>query len=161
MFLGVWWIGAEVTFSGPADIALCTADRLDEADAAVGAGEIAASSLDAFGRGVADLPIGVTDYATAVRVQGDQIFPEPDPGPALAGRSVDQVLADARESAAAANLSATDRVWSAGSWTTPDCLLANLIAVFVAGSSLVQVTNVDPAAQARRRTIEKVTRELA
>ena len=80
VFLGVWWIGAEVTFSGPADIALCTADRLDEADAAVGAGEIAVLSLDAFGKGVADLPIGVTDYATAVRVQGDQIFPEPDPG---------------------------------------------------------------------------------
>ena len=33
-------------------------------------------SLDAFGRPVPDLPIGVTDYATAVRVHGDQIVGE-------------------------------------------------------------------------------------
>ena len=78
-------IGAEVTLTGPADVALCTADRLGEADDAVGIGEIAVLSLDAFGKGVPDLPVGITDYATAVRRQGDQIFPEPDPGPALAG----------------------------------------------------------------------------
>ena len=46
-------------------------------------------SLDAFGRPAPDLPIGVTDYATAVRVHGDQIVAEQHPGPALAGRSVD------------------------------------------------------------------------
>ncbi len=71
------------------DIALCTAERLDEADA-TGAGEVAVLSLDAFGRPVPDLPIGVTDYATAVRVHGDQIVAERHPGPALAGRSVER-----------------------------------------------------------------------
>ena len=76
--------------SGPAeaDVALCTADRLAEAEAAVGPGEIAVLSLDPFGKPVADLPIGVTDYATSVRVHGDQIIPERHPGPALDGRSV-------------------------------------------------------------------------
>ena len=52
-------------------------------------------------------------------------------------------------------------MWSAGSWTTPDLLLANLLAVYVAGSSLVQVRNADPAIQTRRRTLEKITKDLA
>jgi uncharacterized protein (TIGR03089 family) len=158
--LGVWWIGAEVTLSGPADLALCTADRLDEADAAVGTGEIAVLSLDAFGKGVAGLPVGVTDYATSVRLQGDQIVPERNPGPALAGRSVDDVLSAARDSAAARGLTKTDRVRSAGSWATPDSLVDNLLAVFISGASLVQVTNSDLGARERRRMTEKVTREL-
>lgn len=38
-------------------------------------------SLDAFGRPAPDLPIGVTDYATAVRVHGDQIVPNRARGP--------------------------------------------------------------------------------
>ena len=39
VLFGVWWIGAEVVLGhgrSDADIALCTADRLDEADDAVG-----------------------------------------------------------------------------------------------------------------------------
>ena len=62
-------------------MALCTADRFAEADAAVGPGEIAVLSLDPFGKPVPDLPVGVTDYATSVRVHGDQIIPERTPGP--------------------------------------------------------------------------------
>ncbi|MBJ7464797.1 MAG: TIGR03089 family protein, partial [Mycolicibacterium sp.] len=40
VLLGAWWIGAEVVFGrdDTTDIALCTADRLDEADAAAGMG---------------------------------------------------------------------------------------------------------------------------
>jgi uncharacterized protein (TIGR03089 family) len=155
--LGVWWIGAEVVFGGDAEVALCTADRLDEADAAAGMGEIAVLSLDPFGKPVADLPVGLTDYATAVRVHGDQIVPERSPGPALAGRSVDQVLAAASEQAQARGLTAADRVWSAGTWDSPDALIENLLAVFAAGASLVQVANPDPGAQQRRREMEKVT----
>ena len=75
VLFGIWWIGAEVVLDGPtADIALCTADRLPEADDAVGAGEVAVLSLDPFGKPAADLPVGVTDYATSVRVHGDQII---------------------------------------------------------------------------------------
>ncbi|QZH58105.1 TIGR03089 family protein [Mycolicibacterium farcinogenes] len=162
VLFGVWWIGAEVVLGGgsdnPADIALCTRDRLDEADDAVAGGEVAVLSLDPFGKPAADLRIGVTDYATAVRVHGDQIVPERVPGPALAGQSVAEVLEAAHNAAAAQGFTGSDRVLSTASWNTPDELVQNLLAVFAAGASLVQVTNPDPDTQDRRRTTEKVTR---
>jgi uncharacterized protein (TIGR03089 family) len=161
VLLGVWWIGAEVVHSGAADFALCTAERLDEADQAVAGGEVAVLSLDPFGKPAPDLPVGVTDYATAVRVHGDQFITEPTPGPALSGRSADEVLAAASESADASGLVAGDRVMSSLPWSSPDEVVANLLAVFVAGASLVQVANPDPAALERRRTTEKVTRDLS
>jgi uncharacterized protein (TIGR03089 family) len=159
VLFGIWWIGAEVVLDGgAADIALCTADRLSEADDAVGAGEIAVLSLDAFGKPVADLPVGVTDYATSVRVHGDQVSPERHPGPALDGRSVADVLVDAQASAAAQGFTAGDRVMSMAGWDAADELTANLLAVFAVGASLVQVANPDASALDRRRQMEKVTR---
>jgi uncharacterized protein (TIGR03089 family) len=162
VLLGIWWIGAEVVLNASqeegADIALCTVVRLDEADAAVGSGEIAVLSLDPFGEPVADLPVGVIDYATSVRVHGDQISPEQHPGAALDGRSVFDVLAGAQASATAQGFTAGDRVMSTAGWRTADELTDNLLAVFAAGASLVQVTNPDPAALDRRRQMEKVTR---
>lgn len=163
VLFGVWWIGAEALWGpdvpdGAADAALCTVDRLDQADAAVGLGEVAVLSLDPFGRPVPDLPVGVTDYATAVRVHGDQIVAEPDPGDALNGRSAADVLAAARESAAAQGLTDADRVLSTLGWDTADDLVERLLAVFVAGASLVQVANPDPGLMDRRRATEKVTR---
>lgn len=160
VLFGVWWIGAEAVLAGPADLALCTTERLDEADDAVAGGEVAVLSLDAFGRPAPDLPIGVTDYATAVRVHGDQIVPEPRPGPALGGRSVDDVLADCQTSAAARGLTSSDRVLSGKPWTEPAELVDNLLAIMAVGASLVQVANADPDAQSRRIETEKVTRVL-
>ncbi|OQZ99752.1 TIGR03089 family protein [Mycolicibacter algericus DSM 45454] len=165
VLFGVWWIGAEVLLGDAApdaDIALCTADRLDEADAAVAAtgGEVVMASLDPFGRPAPDLPVGVTDYATAVRVHGDHLDPERSPGAALAGSSADEVLALCEKSAAATGLTAADRVWSANDWQTPARLIDNMLAVFAVGASLVQVGNPDPDVQARRRESEKVTRAL-
>jgi len=162
VLFGIWWIGAEVLLDGlqeeGADIALCTADRLSEADDAVGAGEVAVLSLDPFGKPAADLPVGVTDYATSVRVHGDQISPERHPGQALDGRSVADVLAGTQASAAAKGFTAGDRVLSMARWDTADELTDNLLAVFAAGASLVQVANPDPAGLDRRRQTEKVTR---
>ena len=155
---GVWWIGAEAVLTGPADVALCTRERLDEADDAVAGGEVAVLSLDPFGKPAEDLPIGVTDYATAVRVHGDQIVPERHPGPALAGRSVAEILQASRNAAAAQGFTAHDRVLSTAAWDTADDLVEHLLSVFVAGASLVQVVNPDPAALERRRSMEKVTR---
>ena len=143
VLFGIWWIGAEVVLTGDADIALCTADRLSDADDAVGAGEVAVLSLDPFGKPAADLPVGVTDYATAVRVHGDQIVPERRPGPALDGRSVAEVLAAAEASAAAQGFTRGDRVMSTAGWTTAEQLIDHLLAVYAAGASLVQVTNPD------------------
>jgi uncharacterized protein (TIGR03089 family) len=158
VLFGIWWIGAEVVTAGEADVALCTADRLPEADVAAGAGEVAVLSLDPFGKPAADLPVGVTDYATSVRVHGDQISPERHPGQALDGRSVVDVLAAAQSSAAAKGFSRDDRVMSMAGWATADELTDNLLAVFAAGASLVQVANPDPAGLDRRRQTEKVTR---
>ena len=161
VLFGIWWIGAEATLEGPADIALCTRDRLDEADAAVNGGEVAVLSLDPFGKPAADLPVGVTDYATSVRAHGDQIVPEGRPGPALAGQSVTELLAAADDSAAAQGFTAGDRVLSTASWKSAAEVVDRLLAVFTAGASLVQVANPDPAAQDRRIQTEKVTRVLS
>lgn len=162
VLLGIWWIGAEAVLESGAstDIALCTAERLDEADAAVGMGEVVALSLDPFGKPVPDLPIGVTDYATSVRVHGDQIVPEPRPGPALDGRGAPEVLAAATASAATQGLTATDRVLSSAQWNTPEQLVDNFVAVLATGASLVQVANSDDGRRERRIATEKVTRDL-
>jgi uncharacterized protein (TIGR03089 family) len=158
VLFGVWWIGADVLLDGSdADIALCTAERLDDADA-TGASEVAVLSLDAFGRPAPDLPIGVTDYATAVRVHGDQIVAEQHPGPALAGRSVEQVLDACQKAAAAKALTADDRVLSTASWSTADDVIDGLLSLLAVGGSLVYVANPDPAGLPRRRETEKVTR---
>ena len=162
VLFGVWWIGAEAVLTADAaDIALCTVDRLDEADSVVEpGGEVAVLSLDPFGRPAPDLPIGVTDYATAVRVHGDQIAAERHPGPALAGRSVEQVLADCEKSSAAKGLTAKDRVLSTASWLGPDEVIDGLLAIMAVGAALVQVANPDAAALPRRIETEKVTRVL-
>lgn len=158
VLFGLWWIGAEAVMgAADADVALCTADRIDEADQAVGTGEIAVLSLDPFGAPVPDLPVGLTDYATAVRVHGDQITPERLPGPALDGRSVDRVLAEAGDAAQAAGLAPGARVLSTAPWITADDVVTHLLAVFAVGGSLVQVAHPDPGAMERRRTMEKVT----
>jgi uncharacterized protein (TIGR03089 family) len=102
--------------------------------------------------------VGVTDYATAVRVHGDQIVAERNPGPALAGRSVDEVLAACQTSASTRGLTPGDRVLSTASWDGPNDVIEGLLAVLAAGGSLVQVANPDPAALPRRIETEKVTR---
>ncbi|BBX17955.1 TIGR03089 family protein [Mycolicibacterium duvalii] len=160
VLFGVWWIGAEVVLSGDADVALCTADRLGEADAAVGMGEVAVLSLDPFGKPAPDLPVGVTDYATAVRVHGDQIVPETVPGPALEGRSADDVLAAARASADAQGFTASDRVLSTRAWDSADDIVERLLAVYIIGASLVQVANSDTSLLERRRETERLTKTL-
>lgn len=161
VLFGIWWIGAEVVLGGSqgesADIALCTADRIDEADAAVGMGETAVLSLDPFGKPVPDLPVGLTDYATAVRVHGDQIVPERQPGAALEGRSVTDVLAAAQASAAAQGITGSDRVLSTAPWDTADDLIDRLVALYAVGASLVFVANPDASLAERRWQTEKLT----
>lgn len=156
VLLGAWWAGLEVTLDADpdADAALVTSDRLDDvADVP----EVAVLSLDAFGRPVPDLPVGITDYATAVRVHGDQFRPTGTGAATLDGRSVDDVLAAARAAAAADNVTGSDRVLSTRSWTTPDELIAGLVSVLAVGASLVQVNNPDADAIERRVGAEKVT----
>ena len=162
VLLGIWFIGAEVVLGQDGcDIACCTVDRLDEADAAVGSmGDVVVFSLDAFGKPVPDVPFGITDYATSVRAHGDQIAKERQPGPALNGLSASEILSAATTSATARGLDSTSRVLSSASWDTADAVVDRVLAVLVAGGSLVQVAHPDASAQARRREAEKVTAEL-
>ena len=158
VFLGIWWAGGEVALGDDlsgVEVALVTANRLDEVDAV---GEVAALSLDAFGRPVADLPVGITDYASTVRVHGDQ-FRSAGAGAALGGAEVDEVVRSAAAEAQRLGLTPTDRVLSTAAWDTPEAVVTNLLAVLAAGASLVQVAH--PADQTRRVESEKVTRQLA
>ena len=158
VLLGAWWAGAEVvlTADDTAELALVHGSRIDEAGDIP---EILALSLDAFGKPVPDLPIGVTDYATSVRVHGDQFRPT-GAGAALDGRSVEEVLAEARTRAQAHSLQTGDRVLSSLPWGTTEELIDGLLSVLVSGSSLVQVNNPDPTKTDRRTTTEKVTKTL-
>lgn len=158
VLLGCWWAGVEVVLEPDpdSDLALITADRLDEA---ADAPEVAVLSLDAFGRPAEGLPVGVTDYATSVRVHGDQFRPDPAPAGAAAlnGRTVAEVLADAAESVSRQGFSVTDRVLSTTDWGTADEVVDGLVAVLSAGASLVQVTNPDADRMDRRAESERVT----
>lgn len=155
VLLGCWWAGTEVVLhpDPDADLALVTPDRLDDAD---GVAEVAALSLDAMGSPVRDLPVGVTDFAGAVRVHGDQFRPGGFRA-AIDGLSVGEVLTQARRSAAEQGISAGDRVLSSSPWTTATELIDGYVAVLFAGASLVQVVNPDPAAAERRVATERVT----
>ncbi|NMM84152.1 TIGR03089 family protein [Rhodococcus sp. SRB_17] len=158
VLLGVWWAGCEVVLSpdSNAELAFVTEDRLDDvADVP----EVAALSLDAFGKGLSDLPIGVADYATSIRVHGDQ-FRSAGAGSALEGRTVAETLLAAQESAIARELTSADRVLSSQAWDSAQELIDGLLAVFAAGASLVQVAHPDAEATARRVGTEKVTKQF-
>ena len=163
VLLGAWWLGCEVTVdpdaAADAHAALVTEDRLDAVN---GVDEVAALSLDPFGRGLDDLPVGVTDYATTVRVHGDDFFPSAIAGdaPALAGDTVEQVLARARERAEALGIAPGARLLSQREWDDADALVDGLLAPLAARASLVQVRGADPAALDKRRASEKVTADL-
>jgi uncharacterized protein (TIGR03089 family) len=124
---------------------------------------VVALSLDAFGKGITGLPPGVVDFATEVRLQGDEFVPweqVPDSAPALDGATVSEVLAGARARATELGLSRTDRVLSTLDWNTAEGLRDGLLAVLAAEASLVQVRNADEAALARRATTERTTLRL-
>ncbi len=161
MLLAAWWCGAEVVI-GAADLVVCDAARLDLALAAAPVNGVVALSLDAFGKGLPGLPAGVVDFATEVRLHGDDFVPwAPVPGdaPALAGASVDEVLARARSRGAELGLSAGDRVLSTLDWSG-EGLADGLLAVLAAGASLVQVANADGTRLARTAESERTTARL-
>lgn len=165
VLLAVWWCGAEVVLDPVgADLILCDTDHIDVALAAAPPNGVVALSLDAFGKGLSGLPAGVVDFATEVRLHGDDFdpwAPLPDTAPALGGASVSQVLAAARSRAVGLGLGASDRVLSTLDWADPDSLTDGLLAVFAAGASLVQVRNPDPARLERRAADERATQRLS
>jgi uncharacterized protein (TIGR03089 family) len=173
VLLAAWACGAEVVTPGgavgagtggpPADWLLTDAAHLDAALAAHPAGGVVALSLDPFGKGLSGLPAGVVDFATEVRLHGDEFVPwEPVAGdaPALAGAPVGAVLAQALARADALGLARGDRVLSTLGWDTAEHLRDGLLAVLAAGASLVQCRHADPERLDRRAATEKATRLL-
>jgi len=163
VLLGAWWCGAEVVGDPDgADLVLCDAGRIDLALSVAPPHALLALSLDAFGKGLTGLPDGVLDFATEVRLHGDDFVPwQPVPGsaPALDGVPVDAVLADARARAAALGLTSSARVLSTREWSDPDGLRDGLLAVLAAGASLVQCRNADGDLN-NRATSERTTHRL-
>ncbi|MCX4092125.1 TIGR03089 family protein [Nocardia sp. alder85J] len=153
--LGCWWAGVEVVLQPDADaeLALVTLDRVDDVAEVA---EVAVLSLDPMGAPVRGLPVGLTDFATAVRTHGDRFHPG-GAGVALSGLPVAEVLNRARKSAARQGFTADDRVLSEGGWGTPGELIDGLLAVWSSGASLVQVVDADPAQRDHRRASERVT----
>ncbi|PSR68820.1 TIGR03089 family protein [Nocardia sp. MDA0666] len=155
VLLGCWWAGTEVVLrpDTDAELALVSAARIDEAGDIA---EVAALSLDPMGMPVADLPVGITDYATSVRGHGDQFHPA-GAGAALDGATVAETVTAARASAERQGFGASDRVLSTTDWDTTAHLIDGLLAVYAAGASLVQVTAPDPARLEHRIGTERVT----
>ncbi|MBC3193784.1 TIGR03089 family protein [Pseudonocardia sp. C8] len=166
VLLAGWSCGAELVGDpAAADVVLVDAARLDTALAA-GAATVVAFSLDAFGRGLTGLPAGTIDFATEVRVHGDEFVPwDPVDGdaPAWDGASGAQVLDAARARAPELGIAAGDRVLSTAGWDSAEGLRDGLLAVLAAGASLVQVVNPsgDAAALDHRAETERCTVRLS
>jgi uncharacterized protein (TIGR03089 family) len=105
----------------------------------------------------------VIDYAVEVRLHADDFAPDapvPAAAPALAGASVDEVVAASRARAAELGLATGDRVLSTLDWPFPDGVIDGLLTVLAVGGSLVQCRNTAPAALARRAETERTTARL-
>ncbi|GAA1876317.1 TIGR03089 family protein [Pseudonocardia ailaonensis] len=164
VLLAAWSCGAEVVAEpADADWVLCDSDRIDLALAAAPAGGVAALSLDAFGRGLDGLPAGVVDFASEVRLHGDEFVPwepvAPD-APALDGMPSEELAARSSERAAALGLSSASRALSTRSWSSREDLTHGLLAVLAAGASLVQVANPDETRLDRKYETERCTTRL-
>jgi uncharacterized protein (TIGR03089 family) len=156
---GIWWAGAEAVIGAghAAAVAFCARSEIDDADA----DEVVALPLDPFALGVADLPTGITDFGSTIRVHAD-VFSPVVPGPtALDGRTTDEIVTAAREFASTAGIDASSRVLSTRHWDAADDVVANLLATMVVGASLVQVAHADVAATADRARTERVTVSLS
>ncbi|AZG44810.1 TIGR03089 family protein [Gordonia insulae] len=148
ILLGAWWAGAHVRLPGGDDLetgslgaAVTSADRIDRYD---DVDELLVASLDPFAMGVRDLPVGVTDFASAVRVHGDQYNPpRTASGPALDGAGTETVITTARAAAQADGITTGARVLTTRPWQTASAVVENLVAPLLAGASLIAVAHAD------------------
>ncbi|RZT88207.1 uncharacterized protein (TIGR03089 family) [Pseudonocardia sediminis] len=165
VLLALWSCGAElVTDPATAQWVLTDSEHLDTALGAGPEGGVVALSLDAFGKGLTGLPAGVIDFATEVRLHGDEFVPwEPVPADAVVwdGATGDDVLTAAREAAGVLDMGAGDRVLSTREWNTPEGLREGLLAVLAAGASLVQCRHADVSRLDHRAETERCTLRLS
>ncbi|WP_461166926.1 TIGR03089 family protein [Tsukamurella serpentis] len=156
ILFGAWWAGCEVRFGESGAVTFCAPERIDEADG----DEILAVGLNAFGTAVPDLPAGVDDYTTEVRVHADAFSPA-GAGIALAGDNPEIVAARSTALAASAGYAVGDRVLSTRSWSTVDDLYDGLLAPLAAPASVIHVSNADPAKLSEKFETEKATARVA
>ncbi|MGV9824530.1 TIGR03089 family protein [Gordonia sp. NPDC003429] len=156
ILLGAWWSGAQVQLDGDdADEAVVVLTSRERLDRYPDADEVLVASLDPFALGVRDLPVGVGDYASAVRVHGDQYPGLRYAGAAFDGRTGREIVADARAAAADSGIAPGSRVFSTREWHTHDGVVANLLAPLSVGASLVWVAPADTTDLAARAAAEK------
>lgn len=161
ILLGAWWCGAHVTADASgAEVAFVPAS---DTGAGSGAHTVAAVSLDALGMSARDLPEGVVDYASTVRIHGDDftpLLPVAGSTPALENSTVDDLVTISRDRAAELGIGKEDRVLSTLDWDLGSGVIDGFLAVLAAQASLVQCTNVDRNALPGRREAERTTVEL-
>ncbi|WP_039993654.1 TIGR03089 family protein [Gordonia otitidis] len=155
ILLGSWWAGAHVHVDTESDTARVVFTSAAGIDTHADAEELVVASLDPFGLGVADLPPGVSDYASAVRVHGDQYSPPRYSGAALDGRTTTEVLDSASTLASSAGIGSTNRVLSTREWHTGTGILANLVTPLSTGASLVWVSPTPDTDLASRAASER------
>jgi uncharacterized protein (TIGR03089 family) len=157
ILLGAWWCGACVTDS-PSEAAVAL---IPPNTPAPDTETVATVSLHPMGLPLTP-PQGL-DYITESRLHADDFFPlVPIPGttPALLDSTVDTVLATARSRAESLGLTPQSRLLSTLDWTLPTGLTDAFLAPLSAGTSLVQVSNPNPAKLPSHRTAERTTMDL-
>lgn len=163
ILLGAWWTGAHVRTAATAaeadhvPVAFVTVDGVDRYDA----DEVVVASLDPFALPVKNLPIGVADFGSAVRVHGDQYSSAGISADlALDERSVTEVLDAARAAADDAGVGEGTRLLTTLPWHDADGIVGRLLAPLVVGASLVAVADADPAKVEGKVTAERATSTL-
>jgi uncharacterized protein (TIGR03089 family) len=172
IMFGCWSAGIAVAHGprgGPpasADIAFAAAGLLADA-LELGADDVFGLSLAPLGAPLREVPPGVSDYATEVRIHGDRFTPYTPVGPAaaalageLGGRgalSQSELVDAAAARAAQLGLTAADRLLVTDAPGASPRPLDWLLAPLAAGASVVLSRNSDPAALAGRAAAERVT----
>ncbi|UPG69903.1 TIGR03089 family protein [Gordonia hongkongensis] len=156
ILLGALWAGAEVHFDTPDDgmVLFTSRDRLDSYP---DVDEVVVASLDPFALPLRDLPPGVGDYGSVVRVHGDQYSSRYPVSATLEGAPIDEVLDDARATAEREGIGPGARVVSTRPWYSGDRVIAHLLAPLLAGGSLVHVSAASPERLAAIAEMEKAT----
>ncbi|MDV6310791.1 TIGR03089 family protein [Gordonia amicalis] len=158
--IGALWAGTDVHLAD-ADAAeaaseprvvFTSRDRLDDHP---DADEVVVASLDPFALPLRDLPPGVGDYGSVVRVHGDQFVTRSPAVEALDGMPTAEVVTEARTVAERDGIAAGTRVVSTRPWHTARGVLAHLLAPLIAGGSLVHVANASAERVAAIADVEK------
>jgi uncharacterized protein (TIGR03089 family) len=175
ILLGCWSTGVAIAHGvrggapKSADVAFASADRLSDA-LATGAADVYGLSLAPMAAPLREVPPGVVDYATEVRVHGDRFVPVSPVGPswpalvfpagARGPLSQAELVATGEERAKELGLTSGDRLLVVDSPDAPLRPLDWLLVPLAAGASLVLCRNADPDRLADRAGAERATATL-